>query len=367
MADDCADLSDDNAYLSLAASLTATEVEFNDSNAGFNTSDNEPLITMMAATQSLPTDTEFAESDNEPLITLMTAAQPPKPTDTEFAASDNEPLITWVTAAQPPMPTDTEFVTSDNEPLSQYQQPRGNSSDGDPTYCPNLEELSGVQEPGRKRQRLSRKDRDLRKAVAESSKEFERLSNDITVHQRRIDNLLLANGLQRMEVAADGNCFFEACSVLLSVSASDIRKCLCDYLHDNIKLFSNFMAFPSGLDRDVAFMQNVTELRQAGKWSNQAADMLPMALATWTNRIVRLYTSDANRPVEDVHPVGDANDQASENRECPILLALLKYPNAPHYNPCVALQRQTNVSSPLTSTPVQHSPPVLDTAKVRLC
>lgn len=109
-------------------------------------------------------------------------------------------------------------------------------------------------------------------------------------------------------------------------NADDIRRCLCCYLEENFALFAEFLSVSDQDDpneRYLQYFQNVEELRQPGKWSNDAADMLPLALASWTNQTVRIYSSSPVRPVVDIHPV---TDQESDDKI--INLALLEFQNA---------------------------------------
>ena len=106
----------------------------------------------------------------------------------------------------------------------------------------------------------------------------------------------------------------------------------CNYLEDNISSFSDFMAEN---ERYLEYIQNIEELRQLGHWSNNASDMLPLALAGWTSRTLRLHTSNPSCPVLDIQPLGVPHTQPNDG--IPLLLALLEYPNAPHYNACVSI------------------------------
>lgn len=145
-------------------------------------------------------------------------------------------------------------------------------------------------------------------------------------------------------------------------NADDIRRCLCCYLEENFALFAEFLSVSDQVDpneRYLQYFQNVEELRQPGKWSNDAADMLPLALASWTNQTVRIYSSSPVCPVVDIHPV---TDQESDDKI--INLALLEFQNAaithakqntPIYTPSgwdiilrMAWRRKTYTVVPLT-------------------
>jgi len=68
-------------------------------------------------------------------------------------------------------------------------------------------------------------------------------------------------------------------------------------------------------------------LRQDGYWSNRAADVLPLALANWRKRLVRIYSSEPHKSVIKVHPLS----QYDQSRN-PILLAYtVPIGHAAHY------------------------------------
>lgn len=222
-------------------------------------------------------------SDDDAFLILaasMTADVDNQGADSEFNTSDNLPL-----SRHHGLSHEYDFNASDYLPLSQYRlQLCNDSSASDPTYQPENTLL--LKKTQRKR---SRKERYLHQAIAKSKAQADREASDQAVHKQRLDNLLSANGLRQVEVASDGNCFFESCALSLSITALDLRKCLCDYLEDNLGMFIDFMPFAEdGNERYMEYMQNILELRHPGRWSNRAGDMLPLALASWTGRNVRI-------------------------------------------------------------------------------
>ena len=276
---------------------------------------------------------EWSEDDvYQTLATSLTAGMT---SDVEggFNTSDNELLVRLVGKK---MDSDADFNSSDDELLCHYiEHLEDIDTADDPTYRPRDEEDSHRMKSGN-RKKKSRKERDVVKALADSAALSNRLLQDRNVHKSRLETLLSANGLKRVDVPSDGNCFFHSCALLLSHAAADIRNCLCNYLEDNIDSFLDFMVSETEENqRYLQFIENVEELRQPGHWSNNAGDMLPLALAGWTRRTVRLSTSNPSRPILDVQPLGMVDTQVSDR--APILLALLEYQNAPHYNACFSI------------------------------
>jgi hypothetical protein len=52
----------------------------------------------------------------------------------------------------------------------------------------------------------------------------------------------------------------------------------------------------------IDFRQEIEALSVDGSWTSRAADLLPLALANWSGRLVKIFSSLANQPIIDVHP-----------------------------------------------------------------
>ena len=122
--------------------------------------------------------------------------------------------------------------------------------------------------------------------------------------------------------------------IMEGITAHELRNCLCDFLEDNFPTFANFMQRNDEEDDSGTkerFLINVHELRQSGKWTNDAADFLPLALADWTQRPIKIFTSNQQRPVFDVLPTS----HVGINHQNAITLGFLQcYPE--HYDACVS-------------------------------
>ena len=233
--------------------------------------------------------------------------------------------------------------TSEDEPLAHYCD-----SDDEPLstllsrqHCDVIPRIN-IATGGKAKKRVGRKmDSDCPETVnltqlKRASRQEEKERRDEShVHHARLNNLLSANGLRRLHMIADGNCFFEAASTHMEgITAHELRNCLCDFLEDNFPTFANFMQHnDEGDDNGTKerFLMNVHELRQSGKWTNDAADFLPLALADWTQRPIKIFTSNQQRPVFDVLPTS----HVGINHQNAITLAFLQcYPE--HYDACVS-------------------------------
>ena len=148
----------------------------------------------------------------------------------------------------------------------------------------------------------------IQKAKEESRKEDEKRKLTERVHENRLDQLLFSNGFIRQSVKPDGNCFFEA-SILGLVGVNDgraLRQQLCQHLEENVDEYIGFLLSRSSRDNDFAFLKayfrEIDILRQNGYWSNRAGDFLPLALANWSQRSVRIYSSKPEQPVFEIQP-----------------------------------------------------------------
>lgn len=88
-------------------------------------------------------------------------------------------------------------------------------------------------------------------------------------------------------------------------------------------------------------------MRQDGYWINRAADVLPLALANWSRQLVRIYSSDPQKPIIEVHPTSKCQS------EVVILLAYtVSSGSGVHYDACTQIV-PAEVASPDTIQPEQ--------------
>jgi hypothetical protein len=118
---------------------------------------------------------------------------------------------------------------------------------------------------------------------------------------------------------------------LPDLSADDLREddLRDDHLENDKETYIEFLNSQSMDDASRQdYNMEVGCLRQKGYWSNSVADVLPLALANWSKRGVRIYSSDPRTPVIYVHP-------KSVQNENPIILAFISASGlASHYDAC---------------------------------
>ena len=87
--------------------------------------------------------------------------------------------------------------------------------------------------------------------------------------------------------------------------------------------------------------------------------MKPLAVASWLGMTIWVYTSSNDQPVVDIEPISVTTEMYTTTAIFP--LAIL-YPNAPHYNACIADNDQQTTSSDhtFTSDHDQQTTPEID-------
>jgi small subunit ribosomal protein S31 len=132
-----------------------------------------------------------------------------------------------------------------------------------------------------------------------------------TRHEKRLDDVLFMNGYERKYVAPDGNCFFQ--SVLSHISkivrSSDIHQILCNHIIDYATEYVGFFSvsdMSESFDEDISwieFRQEIDRLAVNGNWTSRVADLLPLALANWSGKNVRICSSLSHQPILDIKPI----------------------------------------------------------------
>ena len=175
-------------------------------------------------------------------------------------------------------------------------------------------------------------------SVVEQSKHAQILIDlAVKVNVSRLDNLVASNGLKRIPVYPDGNCFFEASVLhLMPMTSAELRQALCAFIEDNMSEYDGF--FRSDHDDDSTryfeILSTLEALRKPGTWDTKANDVLPVALANFSKRQVKIFTSRHNHPVIDISPVSSSSSE-------PIYLALLAPAGLPeHYDGCLPQQNR---------------------------
>lgn len=188
----------------------------------------------------------------------------------------------------------------------------------------------------------TRDDNDILLAKQTSLLEKEIYDNERCSCEKRLDELLLLNGLDRIKVPGDGNCFFVSalCHISSIKTSLALRNVLCDHIVDNIDEYIGYLTNTHcchSFEYDIAcidFRTEIEELRQEGNWTSQAGDLLPLALSNWSGQPVKIFSSLTTRPITTITPslmLMDAN---------PIFLSYIMSENGSlpeHYDGCLKI------------------------------
>lgn len=162
-------------------------------------------------------------------------------------------------------------------------------------------------------------------------------------HTRNLNILLFSNGLKRIEIEGDGNCFFNAIhSTMPSLDNGNILlQIICDHLESNFENYSDFLVVleeQNNEQRKLYYNQRVIFLRGNGNWSSERADALPLAAANTLKREIMILSSDRERPILKIQPslTSAWNDEH-------IALALTAIPGFEHYDGCKALDEDCDM------------------------
>ena len=185
-------------------------------------------------------------------------------------------------------------------------------------------------------------------------------------HTTRLDNVLTSNGLKRVPIYPDGNCFFN--SVLQQLpsidDAGELRAKVIGHLRDNTEHYTGFLTLSrdaSEEEKNAVMMESLDDLSQDGHWNAGLADCMPLAVANIFKRSLRrIYSSRMQNAVYDISP--DLCDRNNfDNEVGPFNLALFAVPGQEHYD-AVKIITDRETSSPTKGntsprTSVHKTPP----------
>ena len=127
------------------------------------------------------------------------------------------------------------------------------------------------------------------------------------MHTRTIETLSVSNGLKRIPIEGDGNCFFAALNAAkptLSRDSSHLRQQLCDHIQQHSTEYIDIISHQgmSISENEKHFEEQVEYLKQEGNWSADLADALPLALANTLQRGLMIILSNRMQPILKVKP-----------------------------------------------------------------
>lgn len=112
--------------------------------------------------------------------------------------------------------------------------------------------------------------------------------------RQKTHNRIKEQGMDRIEVPRDGNCFFHCIGLQTGETHEQVRQRVVDYMEEHPEQYEDFLS-----DED-----NVEELREEGEWNNDAMDVVVRAAADMLGQTIRVH-----RPDGRIDEIGEGKEQ----------------------------------------------------------
>ena len=112
-------------------------------------------------------------------------------------------------------------------------------------------------------------------------------------HQKT-NNCIKEQGMDRIEVPRDGNCFFHCIGLQTGETHEQVRQRVVDYMEEHSENYEEFLS-----DED-----NVEALREEGEWNNDSMDVMVRAAADMLGQTIRVH-----RPDGRIDEIGEGKEQ----------------------------------------------------------
>lgn len=109
----------------------------------------------------------------------------------------------------------------------------------------------------------------------------------------------------------------------------------CDHLSSELDTYIDFLlsnTSANDTDRKNKYMSKVNFLREKGHWDNNPADAVPLAIANFSGRVLKIYCSKRTNPLYEIRPKLPTD---TDENYC-INLAFLQVPGFEHYDACTS-------------------------------
>ena len=145
--------------------------------------------------------------------------------------------------------------------------------------------------------------------------------------------LIDANGLEMIKVAANGNCVFR--SPVKSVkeanhllTAASLREVVCNHM-------TEFSDEYMGFSKSGEFYTSVNKLAATGTWNINLADAVPLALSNLFQAKVLIFTSEQGKSLITVAPTLIDITHPHANQSTCLYFAYMAIPGQEHFNACI--------------------------------
>ncbi len=135
-------------------------------------------------------------------------------------------------------------------------------------------------------------------AVLQSLLEAKEKEDLTTTHQRQLDKVLHVNGYKRVEVPANGDCFFT--SIIMQVEShgndmiQELREECFEHIQNHIKVYEPYMG---------SFAKNdLTSITKKGVWNTKLMDIMPYVASNILQSRILVFRSTMENPFERIEP-----------------------------------------------------------------
>lgn len=158
-----------------------------------------------------------------------------------------------------------------------------------------------------------------------SSRECKLRNKEEERHKNKVDKILNANGLQRIEIPQDGDCFFQAvCFFICGLTTEKLRQECFRHILTNIETYSPFLTGNQTVG-------DFTGILKKGHWKNDCMDFLPLAVANIFQHNILIFSSKEHQSVLEVLPNLKV-PAALPGCKQPIILAYIAVPGREHFD-----------------------------------
>ena len=112
--------------------------------------------------------------------------------------------------------------------------------------------------------------------------------------RQKVNARIQEQGMDRIEVPRDGNCFFHCIGLQTGETHEQVRQQVVDYMEEHSENYEEFLS-----DKD-----SVEALRKEGEWNNDAMDVVVQAAADMLGQTIRVH-----RPDGRIDEVGEGKEQ----------------------------------------------------------
>ena len=139
----------------------------------------------------------------------------------------------------------------------------------------------------------------LHDALLQSTVEAKSLIDEEWIHQKRLGELLMTNGLNMLPVARNGDCIFEStaqmvCAANPVLNAANLRSVVCSHMLEYRSEYAGYVC------DDIDFEAGVKQLESLGCWNKGVGNIVPYVLAILFQCQITIYSSHPSMQIINI-------------------------------------------------------------------